>query len=192
MFCDEYGAGVYYRTRSAFAKASAGQAAPAQEQGARLTAMHRRPFDFRVTHKRKEAGNGFCNRRMQRESRSRFATSTGRECTIVLDRPGTGARREIDRDAPPPFRFFTTNGTIIKNPAEPRKRNGGIAVSAAHQARYAESTLSKASTSLFCSPRFAISQVRLMPSCCLRMTFSATSLLSMRYIFFGTDQSCWV
>ena len=50
---------------------------------------------------------------MQREARSGFATSTGRECTIVLDRPGAVARREIDRDAPPPFRFFTTNGTII-------------------------------------------------------------------------------
>ena len=44
-FCNEYGAGVYYRTRSAFAKVSAGQAAPAQEQGARLTTMRRR-FDF--------------------------------------------------------------------------------------------------------------------------------------------------
>ena len=40
---------------------------------------------------------------MQRESRSRFATSTVRECTIVHDRTGTGARRKIDHDAPPPL-----------------------------------------------------------------------------------------
>jgi len=47
-----------------------------------------------------------CNRRMQRAARSCFATSTVRECTIVLDRTDAGARHEIDRDAPPPFRFF--------------------------------------------------------------------------------------
>ena len=55
----------------------------------------------------------FCNRRMQRAARSGFATSTVRECTPVLDRTGAGTRPEIDRDAPPPFRFFTTNLTII-------------------------------------------------------------------------------
>ena len=38
---------------------------------------------------------------MQRESRSCFATSTARECTLVHDRAGTGARHEIDHDAPP-------------------------------------------------------------------------------------------
>ena len=80
------------------------------------------PFEF-CTNSR--ISTFVCNRRMQREARSCFATSTGRECTIVLDPPsprlrrdkppGTGARREIARAAPPPFRFFTTNGTIIKN-----------------------------------------------------------------------------
>ena len=36
MFCDEYGAGVYYPYSTA----------PAQEQGARLPAMRRRRLDF--------------------------------------------------------------------------------------------------------------------------------------------------
>jgi len=44
-----------------------------------------------------------CDRRMQRAARSGFATSTVRECISVLDRTGAGARREIGRDAPPPF-----------------------------------------------------------------------------------------
>ena len=35
-FCDEHGAGVYYKYSTA----------PAQEQGARLAAMRRRRFDF--------------------------------------------------------------------------------------------------------------------------------------------------
>ena len=38
---------------------------------------------------------------MQRVAMSCFATSTVRECTIVLDRTGTGTRREIDHEAPP-------------------------------------------------------------------------------------------
>ena len=42
-----------------------------------------------------------CNRWMQRATMSCFATSTQRECTIVLDLCGAGARREIDHDAPP-------------------------------------------------------------------------------------------
>ena len=33
---------------------------------------------------------------MQREARSRFATSTGRECTVVLDRPGDIIMGDID------------------------------------------------------------------------------------------------
>ena len=41
-----------------------------------------------------------------REAMSRFAVSTARECTFVHDRRGAAARREIDRGAPPPVRFF--------------------------------------------------------------------------------------
>ena len=58
---------------------------------------------------------------MQREARSGFATSTGKECTLVLDFPGAGARREIARDAPPPFRFFEagmTNDIFFENKVE--------------------------------------------------------------------------
>ena len=47
-----------------------------------------------------------CDRRMQREAMSRFATSTVRECTTVLDHTGAGARQEIAHAAPPPYRFF--------------------------------------------------------------------------------------
>ncbi|MBQ9803308.1 MAG: hypothetical protein IJW35_00535, partial [Lentisphaeria bacterium] len=35
-----------------------------------------------------------------------FAPSTVRECTTVLDRTGTEARRESARDAPPTVRFY--------------------------------------------------------------------------------------
>ena len=52
---------------------------------------------------------------MQREAMSRFVPSIAQECTIVLDCASAETRRESDRDAPPPGRFFTTNGTIIKN-----------------------------------------------------------------------------
>ena len=44
-----------------------------------------------------------CDRWMQRGARSCFATSTARKCTFVHDQAGTGARREIARDAPPQF-----------------------------------------------------------------------------------------
>ena len=40
-----------------------------------------------------------------RETRSRFAVSTARECTSEHDRRGAAARREIDRYSPP-VRFF--------------------------------------------------------------------------------------
>ena len=40
-------------------------------------------------------------RGMQRATMSVFATSTQREYTTVFDLCGTGARHEIDRDAPP-------------------------------------------------------------------------------------------
>ena len=47
--------------------------------------------------------------------RSCFATGTVRECTSVLDRTGTGTRREIDHEVPPQVRFFTTIETIPKS-----------------------------------------------------------------------------
>ena len=52
-------------------------------------------------------------RRMQRAAMSCFAPSIARECTIVLDRASAETRQEIARDAPPPLRFLTTNGTEI-------------------------------------------------------------------------------
>ena len=98
------------------------------------------PFEFCTN---SSSSTFVCNRRMQREARSGFATSTGRECTVVLDPPSPRLRRDMPprhradlpsirkphrrlrtaidasrsrrsaRDAPPPFRFFTKNGTII-------------------------------------------------------------------------------
>ena len=50
-----------------------------------------------------------CNRWMQRAARSRFATSMVQECTTVLDCNSAGARREIDRDAPPQLLIFYKN-----------------------------------------------------------------------------------
>ncbi|MBR7130645.1 MAG: hypothetical protein IKC82_01470, partial [Lentisphaeria bacterium] len=47
-----------------------------------------------------------CTRWMQRAAMSCFAPSTVRECTTVLDRTGTEARRESARDAPPTVRFY--------------------------------------------------------------------------------------
>ena len=72
-FCDEYGA------------------------GARREIDRDVPPPFRSYHSGcdvAEAGDGFCDRRMQREARSCFATSTGRECTIVLDPPSPRLRRD--------------------------------------------------------------------------------------------------
>ena len=50
---------------------------------------------------------------MQRAAMSCFAPSTVRECTTVLDRTGTEARRESARDAPPPVNFCTANETKV-------------------------------------------------------------------------------
>ena len=41
-----------------------------------------------------------------RETMSRFASSTARECTFVHDRRDADARREIDHGAPPPIIFL--------------------------------------------------------------------------------------
>jgi len=52
---------------------------------------------------------------MQRAAMSCFAPSTVRECTAVLDRTGTEARRESARDAPPPVRFYHNKWDNNKN-----------------------------------------------------------------------------
>ena len=80
-------------------------------------------------------------RRMQREARSGFATSTGRECTIVLDPPsprlrrdkplGAGARREIARDAPPPMVMFSAAQSEQRYPEEEEYERDGFALEVA-------------------------------------------------------------
>ena len=67
----------------------------AQEQGARLTTMHRRRCVFSKNPKTVSAISG-CSV----SQGERFATSTGRECTIVLDPPSPRFRR----DKPPRHR----------------------------------------------------------------------------------------